>query len=184
MRLRSNHVLPPISEYVPRRRRTTRSVSAQAGTEAATETAPEVAQETLPESQSASDVAEQSAAERPAAKRKPAKRAGRKKVSSGTSRHNCSQLTHVSRRPRRRARRPLLPPRSPKPSPRKTPLRSFHPWSNLTPVRCPPSCPPSPRIPRACTEDALSPPFDGAVPATSCEMSKILSQLPPLRKYP
>ncbi|KAJ5286438.1 hypothetical protein N7524_001744 [Penicillium chrysogenum] len=79
MRLRSNHVLPPISEYVPRRRRRTRSASAQAGTESATESAPEIAQETVPESQSASDVAEQSAAERPAPRRKPAKRAGRKK---------------------------------------------------------------------------------------------------------
>ncbi|KAJ5360877.1 hypothetical protein N7517_010068 [Penicillium concentricum] len=75
MRLRSNHVLPPITEYVPRRRRQTRSASAQAGTEAATEaatvTALEVAQETVPETQSAE--------ERPAPKRKPAKRAGRKK---------------------------------------------------------------------------------------------------------
>lgn len=71
MRLRSNHVLPPISEYVPRRRRTTRSASA-AGTDAASETttAPE-AQETVSETQSAG--------ERPAPKRKPAKKAGRKK---------------------------------------------------------------------------------------------------------
>ncbi|CAG8908457.1 unnamed protein product [Penicillium egyptiacum] len=82
MRLRSNHVLPPISEYVPRRRRTTRSASAQAGTEVATETVPEAAQKTGPESQSASDVAEQSAAERSAPKRKPAKRAGRKKAAA------------------------------------------------------------------------------------------------------
>ncbi|KAJ5428842.1 hypothetical protein N7445_010296 [Penicillium cf. griseofulvum] len=75
MRLRSNHVLPPISEYIPRRRRQTRSASAQAGTEAgpevAAETATEVAHETVPEAQSAE--------ERPAPKRKPAKRAGRKK---------------------------------------------------------------------------------------------------------
>ena len=150
MRLRSNHVLPPISEYVPRRRRTTRSASAQAGTESATETASEVAQENVPESQSASDVAEQSAAERPAPKRKPAKKAGRKKASPEISRHNSSQLTHVYRSPRQRARRPLLTLRSPKLSPRKTPLRLFHLWSNLIPVRCPPS----PRIPRACTKDA------------------------------
>ncbi|KAI3274780.1 hypothetical protein DTO003C3_2948 [Penicillium roqueforti] len=71
MRLRSNHVLRPVSEYVPRRRRQTRSASAQAGTEAATET--------VPEAQSAPDLAEQYAAERPAPKRKPVKRAGRKK---------------------------------------------------------------------------------------------------------
>ncbi|QQK47327.1 hypothetical protein Pdw03_2225 [Penicillium digitatum] len=70
MRLRSNHVLPPISEYVPRRRRTTRSASA-AATETAPETAPDVAQETVSETQSA--------AEKPAPKRKPAKRGGRKK---------------------------------------------------------------------------------------------------------
>ncbi|KAF4769557.1 hypothetical protein HAV15_011657 [Penicillium sp. str.  len=72
MRLRSNHVLPPISEYVPRRRRTTRSASA-AGTDAASEittTAPDT-QETVSETQSAG--------ERPAPKRKPAKKAGRKK---------------------------------------------------------------------------------------------------------
>ncbi|KAJ5950238.1 uncharacterized protein N7479_008651 [Penicillium vulpinum] len=71
MRLRSNHVIPPISDYIPRRRRQTRSVSAQPGTEAATETAPEVAQETVLEAQSAE--------QRQAPKRKPAKRAGRKK---------------------------------------------------------------------------------------------------------
>ncbi|KAJ5519634.1 hypothetical protein N7463_000087 [Penicillium fimorum] len=71
MRLRSNHVLPPITEYVPRRRRQTRSASVQAGTEAATETAGEVAQETVLETQSAE--------ERPAPKRKPAKKSGRKK---------------------------------------------------------------------------------------------------------
>ncbi|KAJ5588179.1 hypothetical protein N7537_010857 [Penicillium hordei] len=72
MRLRSNHVLPPISEYIPRRRRTTRSASAP-GTDAASETtttAPE-AQETVSETRSAG--------ERPAPKRKPAKKAGRKK---------------------------------------------------------------------------------------------------------
>lgn len=92
MRLRSNHVLPPISEYVPRRRRTTRSASA-AGTDAASEittTAPDT-QETVSETQSAG--------ERPAPKRKPAKKAGRKKVSTETRCHNCSYLTHVSRRP-------------------------------------------------------------------------------------
>ncbi|KAJ5155024.1 uncharacterized protein N7500_010463 [Penicillium coprophilum] len=71
MRLRSNHVLPPITEYVPRRRRQTRSASAQAGPEAASETVADVAQETVPETQSAE--------ERPAPKRKPAKKAGRKK---------------------------------------------------------------------------------------------------------
>ncbi|KAJ5815901.1 hypothetical protein N7447_008134 [Penicillium robsamsonii] len=71
MRLRSNHVLPPITEYVPRRRRQTRSASVQAGAESATETAPEVAQETVPDTESAE--------ERPATKRKPAKKAGRKK---------------------------------------------------------------------------------------------------------
>lgn len=71
MRLRSNHVLPPISEYVPRRRRT-RSASAAAtdASETTTTTAPE-AQETVSETQSAG--------ERPAPKRKPAKKAGRKK---------------------------------------------------------------------------------------------------------
>ena len=92
MRLRSNHVLPPISEYVPRRRRTTRSASA-AGTDAASEittTAPDT-QETVSETQSAG--------ERPAPKRKPAKKAGRKKVSPETRCHNSSSLTHVSRRP-------------------------------------------------------------------------------------
>ncbi|KGO75590.1 hypothetical protein PITC_098730 [Penicillium italicum] len=67
MRLRSNHVLPPISEYVPRRRRTTRSASVASASAAGTETAEETVSET------------QSAAERPAPKRKPAKRGGRKK---------------------------------------------------------------------------------------------------------
>ncbi|CAI7627264.1 unnamed protein product [Penicillium glandicola] len=70
MRLRSNHVLPPIEAYVPRRRRQTRSASA-GGSEPAPEPAPEVAEETVPEAQSAE--------ERPAPRRKPAKRGGRKK---------------------------------------------------------------------------------------------------------
>ncbi|CAI7599899.1 unnamed protein product [Penicillium crustosum] len=86
MRLRSNHVLPPISDYVPRRRRTTRSASA-AATDAASETtttAPE-AQETVSETQSAG--------ERPAPKRKPAKQAGRKKKAAAKGKKKAAAPT-------------------------------------------------------------------------------------------
>lgn len=151
MRLRSNHVLPPISEYVPRRRRTTRSASA-AGTDAASETAT-----TVPEAQSAG--------KRPAPKRKPAKKAGRKKVSSETRCHNSSYLTHFSRRLPPLPNRSLMPPKPP--GFRKTPLHSFRRWSNQTPVRCPPSSPKTPRPPRACSEDESLRPSYGEVPANS-----------------
>ncbi|CAI7634867.1 unnamed protein product [Penicillium viridicatum] len=85
MRLRSNHVLPPISEYVPRRRRT-RSASAAAtdASETTTTTAPE-AQETVSETQSAG--------ERPAPKRKPAKKAGRKKKAAAKGKKAAAEAT-------------------------------------------------------------------------------------------